>query len=66
MPPKKEAPKNSRLDVAVSLKDRALIVKAAKILELPPSVWVRALAIKEAMRIVSEARSSNPGSGGIK
>ena len=50
--------KNSGLSMALSPADRALIDKAAKILELPPSVWGRAELLKQAAKIVAEAKQA--------
>jgi uncharacterized protein (DUF1778 family) len=51
-PPKK---KESRLAMALMQKDRALIDKAAALLGLPPSVWGRAIILKEAAKVVEAA-----------
>lgn len=54
----KPAPKNARLAMALTAKDRALIDKASRTLELPASVWARALVLKEAARVVGEAEAA--------
>lgn len=58
MPPKKTGRKDARFTMALGLKDQALINRAAKILELPPSVWGRATLLKEAAKIVSTAEAA--------
>lgn len=58
MPPKAASKKTSGLSMALTAKDRALIDKAARTLELPPSVWGRATLLKEAAKIIGEAAAA--------
>lgn len=54
---KKSAPKKeTRLSIAVTARDRALIDKAATVLGFPPSVWARSVILKEAAKIISEEK----------
>lgn len=50
--------KEVRLDMALSLKERQRIHKAADILNLAPSVFARATVLREADKIVAEAKAA--------
>lgn len=50
--------KTTGLSIALTPKDRALLDKAAGILELPPSVWGRAELLKVAAKIVSDSKAA--------
>jgi len=50
--------KTAALTMALEPRDRAMIDRAAKILELPPSVWARAELLKQAAKIVAESKQA--------
>lgn len=50
--------KSSGLSMALKVKDRTTINKAAEILQLPPSVWARAELLKAAEQIIKQSGNS--------
>lgn len=50
--------KDTGLSIALTSKDRGIIDRAARILGLPPSIWARALLLKEAAQVITEAKGA--------
>lgn len=48
----------ANFNMALSPKDRKLIVRAAKVCDQPPSVWARGIILAEANKLLSQAKAA--------